>query len=100
MDASLLLAARIGSLEQSRNRYRRAVGALALAVALLCAVAMVPQAQEELRAQRLLLVHSDAANAGTGVVLLAGPGGSLLIQTTDGTEIARIGGPAARHIRQ
>src|SRR5687767_2629070 len=99
MDAVASLEARIHSLEKSRDRSRRAAWALALLLALVSVVAMVPQAPEEVRTQRLVLVQPSPSPVDSGVVLLAGPQGSLLIHTMDGSEIARFGGPAARHIR-
>ena len=99
MDAPSSLEARIHSLERSRDRHRSAAWTLALLLGLLSGAAMVQQTPEEVRTQRLVLLQAGASPVDTGIILLAGPQGSLLIHTTDGTEVARFGGPAARHIR-
>jgi hypothetical protein len=99
MDALSRLESRIHSLEQSRDRNRRAAWALALLLAVLSAAALVPQTQEELRTQRLVLMRPGTSTADSSTVLVAGPESSLVIQRTDGTEIARIGGPAVRPVR-
>lgn len=105
MDAIARFESRIRSLEASRRRSRLSAWALGLVCVLVSAAAMMPQtaqgpqeaqAVENLTAQRITL--TDEADQ-PSVVLLAGPGSSLVIQTEDGEEIARIGGLAARHTR-
>lgn len=105
MDVVSRLEDRIRSLEASRGRNRLAASVFGFGLLLVSAVAMVPQtaqeAQEaqtvqELTAHRIML---SGETDQTSIVLRAGPQSSLLIQTADGQEIARIGGPAGRHTR-
>lgn len=105
MDAITRLEARIRSLETSRGRNRLAAWAFGLGLMLVTAAAMVPQtaqeAQEAQTAQELTARRITMTNETdqTSIVLLAGPQSSLVIQTVDGQEIARIGGPAGRYSR-
>jgi len=57
---------------------------------------LASQAQEQLATERLLLVD---AGGGGGIVLRAGPDASLIVESSDGREILRIGGTPARHAR-
>jgi hypothetical protein len=94
MGATSGLESRIRSLEASRDHCRTAAWGLGLIVAIMSAMAMMPSPPQELAAERIVLTQDSAS-----VVLVPGPGSSLVIQTPEGEEVARIGGPAARRAR-
>ena len=89
------LDARVASLETALRRTRLLAFFLASAWLWLAAVGFARQAQEEVVTQRLVL--TDAADSAV-VVLVAGPESSLVVQTPEGAEVIRIGGPALRRI--
>ena len=93
MDSTTHLEARVRTLETSQRRSRVLAFVLGLAVVLVTGAAMVPQAQEVVTTERLVLINGpDSAS----VVLVAGPESSLVIETLDGEEVMRLGGPAVR----
>ncbi len=87
------LRARVRSLELTLARTRRM--AVGLVLALLVVLTAGMSSGEEVVTSRLILMGNAYE---PGVVLRAGPEASLVIETSDGKEIARIGGPAARPI--
>ncbi len=104
-DYTPTLEARVRALETSLHHIRRLAMLLGLALVLVAGVAMVPQATDpatppllsqsaDVTTGRLILTNP----ASPGVVLLPGPESSLIIQTSSGEEILRIGGPAGRHV--
>jgi hypothetical protein len=86
---------RIQTLETSLRRTRRAAILLGLGVTVLAGAALVPQAADEVRTGRLVLTSDLGTPA---VVIVAGPPGSLIIQTPSGEEVLRLGGPPGRRI--
>ncbi len=92
MDPTCTLESRVGALESSLRRTRRLALLLGVALGGITAAAMVPQASDQVTTQRLLLTGP----ASPGVVLIAGPESSLIIQTPSGEEVLRLGGPAGR----
>jgi hypothetical protein len=86
---------RVASLEGSLRRTRVLALALGAAWLWLALAGFARQTQEEVVTQRLVL--TDAADSAV-VVLVAGPESSLVVQTPAGTEVVRLGGPAARRI--
>jgi len=112
VDPIKLLEKRLASLERSLRRSRRVSAALGLGCVVAVAAALVPQVpaaptaaerqadpaeqtQELLRTQGLVLTNELDVEM---IVLRAGTDGSLVVQTPDGGEIVRLGGPAARRI--
>ncbi len=89
------LQLRVHDLERSLRGSRRFVALLGSVVTILVLSAMLPQERDELRGPRLVLTDTAGAPA---VVLLAGPGSSLLIETPAGQEVLRLGGPPMRRI--
>ena len=89
------LESRVRHLEGSLRGSRRLVALLGSVLTILAVSAMLPQERKELEAARLVLTDADGAPA---VVLLAGPGSSLLIETPSGQEVLRLGGPLMRRI--
>ena len=106
MDSMATLEARVHRLESSLRRSHRVALLLGLALTLITAAAMVPQAtdrvtgqllsqaQEQVTTRRIVLTNGAADPS--GVVLVAGPQSSLVIQKPDGEEVLRLGGPAGR----
>mgnify|MGYP006342504249 CR=1 FL=1 len=92
MDPTHTLESRVEALESSLRRSRRLALLLGVALVGITATAMVPQAPDQVTTQRLVLTGPGSP----GVVLLAGPGSSLVIQTPTGEEVLRLGGPAGR----
>jgi hypothetical protein len=87
-------------LERSLRRSRWLTAALGLGCLVVAAAAFAPQAQEaqtpeQLTTQRLVLTNAQSVPA---VVLVAGPDASLIVQTPEGAEVIRLGGPAARRV--
>ena len=97
MDPMTQLEARVRTLETSQRRSRVLAFVLGLAVVLVTGAAMVPQAQEVVTTERLVLINGPDSSS---VVLVAGPESSLVIETPSGEEVMRLGGPAAREIRR
>lgn len=102
MDAIDRLEARIRSLETSRNRTRLAAWVFGLMSVLVSATAMAPQTTplpqtaqtvDSLTTERITLT---GAADGSALVLVAGPRSSLVVQTDDGRETARLGGQPAQ----
>ena len=98
MDSMTQLEARVRTLETSLHRSRLLAFTLGLAVVFIVGAVQVPEAQEVqavVTTERLVLTNGpDSAP----VVLVAGPESSLVIETPDGEEVLRLGGPAARRI--
>ena len=92
MEPMSTLEVRVEALESSLRRARRLALVLGAALAGITATAMVPQAPDQVTTRRLILTDPSSP----GVVLLAGPESSLLIQTPSGQEVLRLGGPAGR----
>lgn len=97
MDPMTQLEARVRTLETSLRRSRLLAFVLGLAVVLITGAAQVPEAQEALTTERLVLTNGPDSSS---VVLVAGPESSLVIETPAGEEVMRLGGPAARRIRR
>jgi hypothetical protein len=95
VDAMSSLEARVHALEKSGNRSRRAAWALGLLLAFLSLTALLPQATPEVRTSRLVLTRPNLGY----IVLLAGPDSSLVIASSNGTELVRLGGRAVRPVR-
>ncbi len=97
MNSMTHLEARVRSLETSQRHSRLLALVLGLAVVLITGAAMVPQAQEAVTTERLVLTGGPDSAA---VVLVAGPESSLVIETPAGEEVMRLGGPAGRQIKR
>jgi len=97
MDSITQLDARVRTLETSLHRSRLLAFMLGLAVVFVVGAAQVPEAQEVVTTERLVLTNGPDASS---VVLVAGPESSLVIETPDGEEVLRLGGPAARGIKR
>ena len=97
MDSMTQLEARVRTLETSLRRSRLLAFVLGLAAVLITGAAMVPQTQEALTTERLVLTNGPDSSS---VILVAGPESSLVIQTPAGEEVLRLGGPAVRPIRR
>ena len=93
MNPMTRLEARVRTLETSLRCSRLLAFVLGLAVVLITGAAQVPQAQEAVTTERLVLTNGPDSSA---VVLVAGPESSLVIETLDGEEVMRLGGPALR----
>ncbi len=93
MNPMTRLEGRVHRLETSLRRSRLLAFILGLAVVLITGAAQVPDAQEEVTTERLVLTNGPDSSA---VVLVAGLESSLVIQTLDGEEVMRLGGPALR----
>jgi len=93
MNPMTRLEARVRTLETSLRCSRLLAFVLGLAVVLITGAAQVPQAQEAVTTERLVLTNGPDSSA---VVLVAGPESSLVIETLDGEEVMRLGGPAVR----
>ena len=89
------LESRIDRLEQTVRRSRTLSAVLGSIVAILVLSAMLPQERDELKGNRLVLTDGEGEPS---VVLVAGPQSSLLIETPEGREVLRLGGPAVRRI--
>jgi hypothetical protein len=89
------LESRIDRLEHTVRRSRTLSAILGSVVAILVLGAMLPQETDELKGTRLVLTDADGEPS---VVLLAGPESSLLVETPEGREVLRLGGPAVRRI--
>ena len=96
MDSTTQLEARVRTLETSLSRSRLFVFMLGLVVVLIAGAAQVPDVQEVVTTERLVLINGPDSSS---VVLVAGPESSLVIETPAGEEVLRLGGPAARRIR-
>ncbi len=97
MDSMTQLEARVRTLETSLRRSRLLAFMLGLAVVLIAGAAQVPEAQEVVTTERLVLISGPDSSS---VVLVAGPESSLVIETPAGEEVLRLGGPAGRPIRR
>ena len=97
MDSMTQLEARVCTLETSLRRSRLLAFLLGLAVVLVTGAAQVPEAQEVVTTERLVLTNGPDSSS---VVLVAGPESSLVIETLAGEEGLRLGGSAARRIRR
>ena len=97
MDSMTQLEARVRTLETSLRRSRLLAFVLGLAVVLFTGAAQVPEAQEVVTTERLVLTNGSDASS---VVLVAGPESSLVIETPAGEEVLRLGGRSLRHIRR
>ena len=69
---------------------------LGLVVVLIAGATQVPDVQEVVTTERLVLINGPDSSS---VVLVAGPESSLVIETPAGEEVLRLGGPAGRRIR-
>ncbi len=96
MDPTTQLEARVRILETSLSRSRLLAFMLGLVVVLIAGAAQVPDVQEVVTTERLVLINGPDSSS---VVLVAGPESSLVIETPAGEEVLRLGGPAARRIR-
>ena len=96
MDSFAHLESRINSLERSLRRSRMVLAASLLLAFLFVGLGMTRQAQEEVRAARLVLTTPMDS---IGVVLQAGPQSSLLVLTSEGEQVVRLGGPPIRPVR-
>ena len=97
MNSMTQLEARVRTLETSLRRSRLLAFMLGLAVVLITGAAQVPEAQEVVTTERLVLINGPDSSS---VVLVAGPESSLVIETLAGEEVLRLGGPAARQIER
>ena len=97
MDSMTQLEARVCTLETSLHRSRLRAFLLGLAVVLVTGAAQVPEAQEAVTTERLVLTNGPDSSS---VVLVAGPESSLVIKPLAGVEVLRLGGSAARRIRR
>ncbi len=86
MDSMTQLEARVRTLETSLLRSRLLAFMLGLAVVLMTGAAQVPEAQEAVTTERLVLTNGPDT-----VVLVAGPESSLVVQTPAGEEVLRLG---------
>ena len=96
MDPTTQLEARVRILETSLSRSRLLAFVLGLVVVLIAGAAQVPDVQEVVTTERLVLTNGADSSS---VVLVAGPESSLVIETPAGEEVLRLGGPAGRRIR-
>ena len=97
MDPMTQLEARVRTLETSVRRSRLLAFLLGLAVVLITGAAQVPEAQEVVTTERLVLTNGPDSSS---VVLVAGPESSLVIETPAGREMLRLGGPVLRPIKR
>ncbi len=97
MDSMTQLEARVRTLETSLRRSRLLAFMLGLIVVLITGAAQVPEAQEVVTTERLVLTNGSDSSS---VVLVAGPESSLVIQTPAGEEVLRLGGPAVRPVKR
>ncbi len=97
MDPMTQLEARVRTLETSLRRSRLLAFMLGLAVVLMTGAAQVPEAQEVVTTERLVLTNGPDSST---VVLVAGPESSLVIETPAGVEVMRLGGMGIREIRR
>ena len=95
MDSMTQLEARVRTLETSLRRSRLLAFMLGLAVVLIMSAAQVPEEQEAVTTEQLVLINGPDSSS---VVLVAGPESSLVIETPAGEEVLRIGGRAGRRI--
>ncbi len=95
MDSTTQLEARVRTLETSLSRSRLLAFMLGLVVVLIAGAAQVPDVQEVVTTERLVLINGPDSSS---VVLVAGPESSLVIETPAGEQVLRLGGPAARRI--
>jgi hypothetical protein len=95
MDSTSSLEGRVVALETALRRTRLLAVVLGLSALMIVVPAFVPQAQDVVTTRRLVLTNATDSAA---VVLLAGPGASVIIQTPSGEEVLRLGGPAARRV--
>ena len=96
MDSMTQLEARVRTLETSLGRSRLLAFMLGLAVVLITGAAQVPEEQEAVTTERLVLISGPDSSS---VVLVAGPESSLVIQTPAGEEVLRLGGRPLREIQ-
>ena len=96
MDSTTQLEARVRILETSLRRSRLLALMLGLTVMLITGAAMVPQAQDEVTTERLVLTNGPDSSS---VVLVAGTESSLVIETPTGEELLRLGGSPLRPLR-
>ena len=97
MDSMTQLEARVRTLETSLHRRRLLAFMLGLAVAFIAGATQVPDVQDVVTTERLVLTNGPDNSS---VVLVAGPESSLVIETLAGEEVLRLGGPAARQIKR
>ncbi len=97
MDSMTQLEARVRTLETSLRRSRLLAFLLGLAVVFIAGAAQVPEAQEVVTTERLVLTNGPNSSS---VVLVAGPESSLVIETPGGREVLRLGGSAVRPIKR
>ena len=97
MDSMTQLEARVRTLETSLRRSRLLAFMLGLAVVLIMGAAQVPEAQEAVTTERLVLINGPDSSS---VVLVAGPESSLVIETPAGEEVLRLGGRLLREIKR
>ncbi len=97
MDSMTELEGRVRTLEASVRRSRLLAFVLGLAVVLIVGAAQVPEAQEVVTTERLVLTNGPDSSS---VVLVAGPESSLVIETPAGREMLRLGGSGVRRIKR
>ncbi len=97
MDSMTQLEARVRTLETSVRRSRLLAFLLGLAVVLITGAAQVPEAQDVVTTERLVLTNGPGSSS---VVLVAGPESSLVIETPAGEEVLRLGGAVLRPIKR
>ena len=97
MDPMTQLEARVRTLETSVRRSRLLAFLLGLAVVLITGAAQVPEAQEVVTTERLVLTNGPDSSS---VVLVAGPESSLVIETPAGREMLQLGGAVLRPIKR
>ncbi len=97
MDSTTQLEARVRTLETSLSRSRLFAFVLGLVVVLIAGAAQVPDVQEVVTTERLVLINGPDSSS---VVLVAGPESSLVIETPAGEEVLRLGGSPVRPIKR
>ncbi len=97
MDSMTQLEGRVRTLETSLRRSRLLAFMLGLAVVLITGAAQVPEAQDVVTTERLVLTSGPDSSS---VVLVAGPESSLVIETPAGEEVLRLGGAVLRPIKR
>ena len=95
MDSMTQLEARVRTLETSLRRSRLLAFMLGLAVVLMTGAAQVPEAQEAVTTERLVLTNGPDT-----VVLVAGPESTLVVQTPAGEEVIRLGRMSLRPLKR
>ena len=95
MDSMTQLEAPVSALETSLRRGHLLAFVLGMAVVFIVGAAQVPEAQEMVTTERLVLT-----NGPDSIVLVAGPESSLVIETPAGEEVLQLGGLSLRRIKR